>query len=101
MTIPTSEQVDGEVRGLVKSFFALTKRAGMSYRDAAPLVGVTAQSLNNWSRGTLPGDLHSLMALMWAKSRLDTLTDEEAAAMQRNQSRRREWVREQTTEAGR
>lgn len=32
------------------------KRAGLSLRDAAPLVGVSAMALSNWERGrTVPG----------------------------------------------
>jgi transposase len=100
MPLLTTEQVDGVIRNLVQSFFERAGLAGMSYRDAAPLVGVTYQTLNNWARGTMPGDLHTLLALMWAKARLDELSDEEVTAMQNNQAARREWVR-QTVEAGR
>ena len=52
MPLLTTEQVDGVIRNLVQSFFERAGLAGMSYRDAAPLVGVTYQTLNNWARGT-------------------------------------------------
>jgi hypothetical protein len=88
----TPEQVDGVIRDLVQSFFGCARAAGMSYRDLEPLVGVTYQTLNNWDRGKTPGDLHSLLVLMWAKGQLESLSAEEATDMNNNQAKRRKWV---------
>lgn len=93
MPLLTPKQVDDVVRNLVQSFLGRADEVGMSYRDLAPLVGVTHQTLHNWANGTMPGELHTLIALLWAKARLDGLTKEEIDAMKHNQAQRREWVR--------
>lgn len=78
----TDTNVEDEMRGRLDLFFHLVDQCSLSRRDAARLVGVSAQTVQNWAAGHhLPRGYAEMKQLEKVIDLLQSVPDEERAKL--------------------